>query len=109
MLILPLPSRPDWRKPPVLTLLIMLVCTLVYLGQAGDEQRAAQALHYYMQSDLPAFELPAYRDYRAAQGQPVDDAQPAEYTVQAMQLDPDFLQALHAGQLIRAQQPGYAD
>lgn len=109
MLILPLPSRPDWCKPPVLTLLIMLVCTLVYLGQASDEQRAAQALHYYMQSDLPAFELPAYRDYRAAQGQPVDEAQPAEYTVQAMQLDPDFLQALHAGQLIRLQQPGYAD
>ncbi|WP_374358273.1 rhomboid family intramembrane serine protease [Chitinimonas sp.] len=109
MLIVPLPSRPDWRKPPIVTLAIMLICTLVYLWQAGDGMREAEAMRYYQSSTLPALELPAYRAYRKAHGQAVDEDIADGQLVQEMQMDRDFLRDLHGGKVVQPHQEAYAD
>src|SRR5664279_3799964 len=61
MLIIPVSRRPDWRHPPVVTLLLILLNCLVYFGvQSGDDRRQEDAFRFYASSSLPALELPRY-------------------------------------------------
>src|ERR1035437_7045666 len=61
MLIIPVSRRPDWRHPPVITLLLILLNCLIYFGvQSGDEKREENAYRYYASSTLPSVELPRY-------------------------------------------------
>ena len=61
MLIIPVSRSPDWRHPPLITLLLILINTLIFFGlQSGDEQREARARQYYAESTLPQLELPRY-------------------------------------------------
>ncbi|MDE2598952.1 MAG: rhomboid family intramembrane serine protease [Rhodocyclaceae bacterium] len=60
-LAFPLNDKPDWRRPPVFTLLIILINCIVFFGpQRADETREEKAAGFYQKSDLPAFEMPRY-------------------------------------------------
>lgn len=64
MLIIPLEHRPDWRNPPVLTVLLIIINVLVFFGyQAKDPQREAVAWQWYSTSQLLQAERRPFLDY----------------------------------------------
>ncbi len=64
MLILPIENKVDWRRPPVVTLALILVNTLVYFGMLGpDEEAIDQAYEFYEAHALLEIEARAYGDY----------------------------------------------
>ncbi|MBV8659731.1 MAG: rhomboid family intramembrane serine protease [Burkholderiales bacterium] len=108
MLILPLPPKPDWRRPPVVTLLIIVVCTLVYMWQDGDDARIAEAVRFYANSSLPELEIPAFMEQMKQQGRGADAArlmddykkgQQAQLLI-AMDHDKPFMDQLHANRIV---------
>lgn len=53
MLILPAEHPLDWKKPPVMTLLLIALNVLIYFGyQGGDSAREAKAVENYLQAGL---------------------------------------------------------
>ncbi|MBC9249442.1 rhomboid family intramembrane serine protease [Pseudomonas alcaligenes] len=53
MLIIPAEHPLDWKRPPVITLLLILLNTLIYFGyQGGDEERLETAVHTYLDGGL---------------------------------------------------------
>ncbi|MDI9244015.1 rhomboid family intramembrane serine protease [Marinobacter sp. CHS3-4] len=64
MLILPVEKSVNWKRPPWMTLGLMLTCLLVFVFYQGDDNRLAnEAIEAYLESDLQALEAPAYEDY----------------------------------------------
>ena len=63
MLIIPAEHPLDWKRPPVITLLLILLNTLIYFGyQGGDEERREQAVQAYLDSGLLSRERPLFVD-----------------------------------------------
>lgn len=61
MLILPAEHPLDWKKPPVMTLLLIALNVLIYFGyQSGDSAREAKALNTYLQAGLISRERPLF-------------------------------------------------
>lgn len=114
MLIVPVSRQPDWRRPPLVTLLLILVNCLVFFGlQSGDERRQEKAYRYYAASTLPGAELPRYvreleRTGRGREAAPLARAlAEGEWPVAlaAMEGDRAFMRRLRAGQVIPAGDP----
>ena len=64
MLIIPVENKPDWRHPPVVTLLVVLVNVWVYFGLLDDDEAAyADARQAYVASGLIQREAPHFRAY----------------------------------------------
>lgn len=64
MLIIPAENAVDWKRPPWVTLGLMLTCLLVFLFyQGGDGRKIERAVERYLTQDLLALEAPAYEDY----------------------------------------------
>lgn len=115
MLILPLPARPDWSRPPLVTLLIMFLCLVAFFMQGSDQQRSAAAWRFYEQSGLAKLEMRAYQAELAAR-QAADPLttqhkQPAvstpHATYQAMTADRPFMQRLRANLVIKPEHPDF--
>lgn len=111
MLIIPVSRQPNWRRPPLVTLLLILVNCLVFFGlQSGDERRQEKAYRYYAASTLPATELPRYvqdleRTGRGKEAAPLARALAnGEWPVvlTAMESDRAFLRRLRSSQAIQA-------
>ncbi len=53
MIIIPAEHPLDWKRPPVITLLLILLNTLIYFGyQGGDKERQEAAIHSYLDGGL---------------------------------------------------------
>lgn len=64
MLIIPAESGINWKRPPWMTLSLILACFLVFVFYQGDDDRLAnKALEAYLDADLQRLEAPAYKDY----------------------------------------------
>ncbi|WP_144820702.1 rhomboid family intramembrane serine protease [Marinobacter piscensis] len=64
MLIIPAENAVNWKRPPWVTLGLMLACVLVFLFyQGGDSRKLEQAVELYVDAGLPGMEGPAYEDY----------------------------------------------
>lgn len=64
MFILPIFRAIDWRRPPLFTLLLILInCFVFFVFQAGDNAIEQKAVEFYVDSELPAIEFPLYLDY----------------------------------------------
>lgn len=75
MLIVPIENRPDWKNPPVATLLIILINVLVFfLYQGKDPQRLTQSYQWYAESGLLAREHQPFLDYVRRASRDVPDA-----------------------------------
>ncbi|RZI78341.1 MAG: rhomboid family intramembrane serine protease [Variovorax sp.] len=58
---IPLESKPTWRNPPWLTVLLILVNIAIFFGPQRTEEKAeALATAHYLSSRLPDWELPAF-------------------------------------------------
>jgi len=68
MLIVPVENRPDWKHPPLATLLLIVVNVLVFFVYQGkDPQRIEQAYRWYVDSGLYQVEEQPFRDYLSRQ------------------------------------------
>ena len=116
MLIIPVSRRPDWRHPPLVTLLLILLNCLIYFGlQGGDEKRAGAAYRYYASSALPAIELPRYVQYLERSGHRREASAASGALAlahwpevwMAMEQDAPFMKSLRAGKIIVADENDY--
>ena len=58
---IPLESKPTWRNPPWVTLLLILINVAVFFGPQRTEEKAEQrATAYYFSTSLPEWELPPF-------------------------------------------------
>lgn len=65
MFIVPLTGRVSWRRPPVVTIALILInCLIFFLFYFSDIQRLIEAEQYYFDSGLAEIEVQAYIDYR---------------------------------------------
>ncbi len=65
MLIIPIIGKTRLRKPPVVTIVLILINVVVYFGfQFGDHAASMAAQKYYLESGLVDIELPRYRAYK---------------------------------------------
>lgn len=109
MLILPLPARPDWSRPPLVTLTIMLLCLIAFLMQGSDQQRYAEAWRFYQQSGIAKLELAAYQADLKQRNKPLPASQEfgearTVALLHAMEADRDFMQRLRRQQVITPNQ-----
>jgi membrane associated rhomboid family serine protease len=105
-------------KVPLVTLALALASLVVlFVLQSKDASLEQQALAYYRDSGLAGVELPLYRSYLSRRNDeasaerlhrlvavPPDSAA----ALRLVQSDPSFLEELHAGTLLPAGDPGYA-
>lgn len=64
MLIIPAENAVNWKRPPWVTLGLIMTCLLVFLFYQGDDNRLIEeAVEQYLESDLQSLEAPVYEDY----------------------------------------------
>lgn len=119
LLLLPVNKKIDWKRAPVVTLLLVLINCVVYFGfQTRDNERVIEAYKYYHKSRLPAVEFPAYLRYLENGGdithaaefsQMVDAGDPGFFAaVRTLQADGAFLARLRAGEVITSSHPDFS-
>ena len=116
MFIIPVGDRVNWKRPPVMTLLLILAnCFVFFALQAGDERNDEKSAQYYFSSGLPNWELNRYSSYLEKEGDPVDLDQfnsmlreRDRSTLSVMERDARFMRELHAGHVITPQESEYA-
>ncbi|HHP7235581.1 MAG TPA: rhomboid family intramembrane serine protease [Desulfobacterales bacterium] len=65
MFIVPLTGKISWRRPPVVTIALILINSLIlFLFYFSDMQRLVDAEQYYFDSGLAEIEVQAYVEYR---------------------------------------------
>lgn len=80
MLIIPAEHPLDWKKPPVLTLLLILLNTLIYFGyQGGDDAREQVAVKTYLDGGLLNREKALFIESFATRNK-LDDKQSKSFT-----------------------------
>ena len=117
MLLIPFDRPFDWRRPPVVTLAVLVANVLAYLVfQLDDGREMLEVRAYYYESGLAQIELPPYRDYlerRGADrflevfGDRLDD--PSAPWFARLRGDDAFLQRLEAGRVITEAHPRHAE
>jgi len=115
MLILPLPARPDWSRPPIATLAIMVLCLIAFLMQGSDYQRSEAAWRFYQQSGTGKLEMTAYladleragkTEKLAAMRRSAAKGNGFE-ALRMMEADGDFMQRLRSNRVITPASPDY--
>ena len=115
MFIIPVGDRVDWKRPPVITLLLILINCFVFLFfQAGDERQDERAITYYFSSTLPNIELNRYAEYLEKNSKLFElnkfkamQEKRDIYALIVMERDAKFMKELHAGRIVTAQVPEY--
>jgi membrane associated rhomboid family serine protease len=110
MLILPLHRRVGWNNLPVVTLLLVIANTLIFLlAQLDDQKELEQAVGYYQTSGLYEMERPGYLnyldeindiDYLTGQHETGDADSDAVLQLFGIQSDGDFIERLHADRVV---------
>jgi len=64
MLFIPLEKNIDWKKPPFITIFLIVINFIFYFGfQLNDDENYTEAFSYYFKSGLIDIETPYYADY----------------------------------------------
>lgn len=116
MFIIPVGNRVDWKRPPVMTLLLILVnCFVFFFLQSGSDAKDERAAEYYFSSDLPKWELSRYPEYVEKNEEPGKAQAIRELTGQQdvraliiMERDIKFMRELHAGHVVTPETPEFA-
>lgn len=75
MLIIPAENTINWKRPPWMTLGLMLACLLVFLFYQSDDSRLlTTAVNRYLDTNLLSLETPVYETYLQRQIELEDDA-----------------------------------
>ena len=116
MFIIPLEKSIDWKRPPVVTFLLVLInCVVLFGFQTDDDMAAERALDHYLASALPGMEFPAYLEFAHLRGRPGElqalgraageDPSAARALLLRMEKDDEFMDALGAGRVIEVDHP----
>lgn len=114
-MLIPFDRKPDWRDPPVVTILLVLVNLLIFfIFQSGDGQGMQDAVRYYFESGLARIELPRYIDETkgvSRQSATRLDTDPALGigVLFEMQRDKPYMERLRSGQIISPRDGQYAE
>jgi membrane associated rhomboid family serine protease len=128
MLIIPLARKFDWRRPPLITLLLILANVVVHvLVQGKDDESGERAVRYFLDSPLAQIEPIRYLQYLHAEGRlkeekyyravlakdnskdnSKEDLGVLE-VMSAIQRDQHFLWLLRAGQIVTPSEARYAE
>lgn len=113
---IPLESRPSWRHPPWMTLLLILVNMWVWWGPQRHEALAEErAARHYVTTALPRIELPLFiehleltdsRHLEAARA--LYQRQRHEPLLSLMESDSGFMHRLAQGRVVTAAHPEHA-
>ncbi len=116
-MFIPLDRKPDWRTPPVITLLLISINILVFVFlQAQDQVRENDAFRYYFSSGLAELEIPRYIQYLNRHSDshiainPANelDAREQKVIYKHLMSNGRFLQALSTAHVIAPDDPAYA-
>lgn len=81
MILIPLHRKPDWSRPPWVTVVLILLNLLILmLYQSDDDDHLMEAVHIYQSHELLALEQPAYRIFLSEQ----------KLTAPALDIDEEF-------------------
>jgi membrane associated rhomboid family serine protease len=113
---IPLDSRPTWRNPPWMTVLLILINMAVFWGPQRTEEAAQErAAAYYLQSPLPALEIPPFIAWLddtghkdAAKAHKLQKAGARQYLLRWMESETVFQKRLHAGLVVPQSAPQHA-
>ena len=113
---IPLETKPNWRHPPWMTVLLILVNLWVWWGPQRQEAAADErAAAHYVGTALPRIELPAYIQHLdRTDSRHLDTArrlyerQRYAELLQFMQSDNAFMRRLEQGRVITATHPEHA-
>lgn len=117
----PLNNKPDWRNPPVLTLLLILINVIIFFGPQRSEEKAwERAAQFYRESRLLAeIEMPRYVEFLRQSGnaekrqiadvvEKLHQRGEIERPLELMERDSVFQQRLESGSLLPPEDPRYA-
>lgn len=116
MFIIPVGDRVNWKRPPVVTLLLILVnCFVFFFLQGSDEKNDEIAQQYYFSSDLPNWELTRYSEHLENSGDLKKSrqfngmmAKKNRLALPTMERDAKFMRELQAGNIITEQEGVYS-
>ncbi len=115
MLLLPLDRPIDWRKPPVVTLILVLINVLIFFTwQHNDGEYQEQAERHYIESGLLKTELGKYYEYQG-QAHKISGldirrvSRELRADRQRMQSDAKFQHKLARDEIIRPQDSDYSN
>ena len=122
MLCFPMEKKPDWRHPPVITILLIVINVLCFLSfQLDDDVESREARDYYFKVGLDKIELPRFYDYSIKnynhkEGVNIKEAKEklskenfAYWLSGAMFGDGTFMSKLHNGEIITKNSPVYKE
>lgn len=114
MLLLPIDRACDWRRPPLVTLLLVLLNVgSFFLWQSGDDQAMLKAMAYYGSSGLVETEYPHFKKHMRRRGRAHEVPSLAQAREQPellyfLMLDEGaFLQRLENGRMVLEDAAGY--
>lgn len=115
-MLIPFDRKPDWRHPPLATILLILANILIFLiFQSGDGRRMRDAVRYYFESGLARIELLRYSNELKGISQPPTTnsaADPGSLSIGAlfqMQRDKSYMERLRDGRIITPRDAQYAE
>ncbi len=114
MLIIPLEKSIDWKKPPFITISLVLINVFVlFFVQTDDETAFVEAIEYYLSSALPKIEFPLYLETLEARGEWEVKLQNDDFNTHAlflmqMESDSEFMDKLHAYEVVTAKHVDFA-
>ena len=64
MLFIPLEKDIDWKRPPIISIALIIINVICYFGfQSNDNENYSEAMQYYFESGLSDIEIEQYKVY----------------------------------------------
>jgi len=111
VLIVPFAKKMDWKKPPVITIALVIINTLLFsFWQSDDDAHYEAAIKQYMHSSLPNIEFPRYAEFLGEHRRfkEADDIEKMQRSAESrpiivieIQHDAPFLRALANGEIVK--------
>ncbi|VAW96371.1 hypothetical protein MNBD_GAMMA21-1002 [hydrothermal vent metagenome] len=109
-MFLPLDRKPDWKNPPLITLILVIANIFVfYMWQLNDDQRELDTYAYYSSSELDLIELKAYVEFKVQHKDSRKEPQVTHDTYQEMRTDGKFQNLLEQELIIKPGSENYDD
>lgn len=95
LMLLPLDKKVDWKNPPTVTLLLILINAIIfYAFQGNDESIEHEAARFYQKSGLAKMEAPVYQKYLDSQKESQKLESEPDYNFAEMANNNESLQVL---------------
>jgi len=116
-MFLPLDRKPDWKNPPLITLIILIINVLFwYIWQGNDTRHRVEAFEYYFYSGLYKPEIKAYEGYkkiadkdRLTEQEIEHGSSAAQKLLEKLRYDGKFQKELDTDQIIKPDDNGYLE